>query len=34
VFARRYVDLEAFDNLAPHIDWRALIGKAGDAERL
>ena len=26
VFAGRHVDLEAFDTLAPYVDWRALVG--------
>jgi hypothetical protein len=26
VFARRHVDLEAFDTLSPRLDWRGLIG--------
>jgi hypothetical protein len=26
LFARRHVDLAAFDSLAPHLDWRALVG--------
>jgi hypothetical protein len=26
VFHRRYIDLDAFDSLAPHLDWRRLIG--------
>jgi hypothetical protein len=25
-FANRYVDLEAFDNLSPQLDWRDLLG--------
>lgn len=26
IFYRRYIDLEAFDSLAPHLDWRNLLG--------
>ena len=26
IFHRRYIDLEAFDSLAPHLDWRNLLG--------
>jgi hypothetical protein len=26
VFAGRYVDVEAFDTLAPHLNWRAVVG--------
>jgi hypothetical protein len=26
IFHRRYIDLEAFDSLAPHLDWRTLLG--------
>ena len=25
IFYRRYIDLEAFDSLAPHLDWRNLL---------
>jgi hypothetical protein len=25
IFARRWLDLEAFDTLAPHVDWRGLL---------
>jgi hypothetical protein len=26
IFYLRYIDLEAFDSLAPHLDWRNLLG--------
>ena len=26
IFAGRYADLEAFDSVAPFMDWRALLG--------
>lgn len=33
VFAGRHVDLEAFDTLAPYVDWRALVGLDDSLER-